>query len=102
MMILTAAYASAPEQAARHVADTRVQIMGMSQRDNHLESAGRIFGVEGKLALAEYYASLANPVDFHWGVAVEHIGYRLQLSDPGLRRLAVAVLQNSSAGRRER
>jgi hypothetical protein len=76
--------------------------MAISLRDRRLESAGRMFGVEGKLALAEYYASLADPADFHWGVAVEHIGYRLQLSDPGLRRLAVAVLQNGSAGCRER
>jgi hypothetical protein len=76
--------------------------MGTSLRDRRLESAGRMFGVQGKLALAEYFALLADPADFTWGAAVEHIGYRLQLSNPGLRRLAVAVLQNGSAGRRER
>jgi hypothetical protein len=65
--------------------------MGMSQRDNHLESAGLMFGVEGKLALAEYYTSLADPGLFTWGAAVEHIAYRLQLPDSGFSHLAVAV-----------
>jgi hypothetical protein len=67
--------------------------MQTNLRSYRLESAGSMFGVQGKLALAEYYTSLADPADFHWGVAVEHIGSRLKLSDPGLRRLAVAILQ---------
>jgi hypothetical protein len=43
------------------------------------------------LALAEYYASLADPADFRWRVAVEHIGYRLQFPDAGLIRLAIVI-----------
>jgi hypothetical protein len=65
--------------------------MPIDLRTRRLESAGLAFGVEGKLALAEYYASLADPADFTWGVAVAHIGYRLQLPNAGMCRLAVAV-----------
>jgi hypothetical protein len=65
--------------------------MRTNLRDRRLESAGLAFGVEGKLALAEYYASLAEPADFHWSVAVEHLGYRLQLPDAGLIRLVIAI-----------
>jgi hypothetical protein len=75
--------------------------MGMSLRDSHLKSAGSLFGVPGKLALAEYYTSLPDPSDFTWGAAVEHIAYRLQLPNAGLSRLAVAILHRS-AGRRAR
>jgi hypothetical protein len=65
--------------------------MRTNLRDRRLESAGLAFGVEGKLALAEYYALLADPADFRWGVAVAHIGYRLQLPNAGMCRLAIAV-----------
>jgi hypothetical protein len=65
--------------------------MGTSLSDHRLESAGLMFGADGKLALAEYYASLADPAVFNWGAAIEHVAYRLQLPDAGLTRLAVAV-----------
>ena len=65
--------------------------MHTNLRDRRLESAGLAFGVEGKLALAEYYASLADPADFRWSVAVAHIGNRLQLPNANLCRLAIAV-----------
>ena len=65
--------------------------MRTNLRYRRLESAGLAFGVEGKLALAEYYASLADPADFRWSVAVAHIGYCLQLPNAGMCRLALAV-----------
>jgi hypothetical protein len=65
--------------------------MWTSLRSHRLEFAGRMFGVDGKLALAEHYASLPDSADFTWGAALEHIAYRLQLSVAGLTRLAVAV-----------
>jgi hypothetical protein len=65
--------------------------MRTNLRGRRLESVGLAFGVEGKLALAEYYALLADPADFRWGVAVAHVGYRLQLPDAGLIRLVIAI-----------
>ena len=65
--------------------------MRTNLRYRRLESAGLAFGVEGKLALAEYYASLADPAGFRWSVAVAHIRYCLQLPNAGMCRLAIAV-----------
>jgi hypothetical protein len=95
---------SCRRKGARHVADVRHPDLSQSQGRRHastimrtnlryrrLESAGLAFGVEGKLALAEYYASLADPADFRWSVAVAHIGNRLQLPNANMCRLAIAV-----------
>jgi hypothetical protein len=70
--------------------------MPTDMRTRRLQSTGKLFGVEGKLALVEYYASLPDPADFTWGAAVEHIAYRLQLLGAGLSHLAVAILQRSA------
>jgi hypothetical protein len=70
--------------------------MGMSPRHYHLQFAGLMFGVEGKLAMAEHYASLVDPRLFTWDNAFKHIGYRLQLSQAGLTSLALAITSERS------
>ncbi len=65
--------------------------MGIILRHYRLELAGLMFGVDGKLALAEHYASPANPAEFNWSSALQHIICRLQLSAYALSHLAVAI-----------
>jgi hypothetical protein len=78
----------------RHVADVRPPDLSSPQgtrantnmppdiRALRLQDTGKLFGVEGKLALVEYYALLPNPADFTWDDAIEHISYRLHLAIP--------------------
>jgi hypothetical protein len=71
--------------------------MSTDLRTRRLQSTGKVFGVEGQLALVEFYASLPDPADFTWDAALEHIAYRLQLLGAGLSHLAIPILRRYAA-----
>jgi hypothetical protein len=57
------------------------------KRDVRLDCIRAVFGTDGAVALAEYYAHLVDPGAFSWFDAVLHISNRLGLSGEDLTRL---------------